>query len=271
MIVLALLSLSCALLLQYVFTIGYYYILFTPLIIFLPICLLFPQFIYHSHCRNPALAIVLGLFLASIYYLGYYHIDMVKKVQGVSIFQVNLTYRWIEFRMKTDVKKSTNGRTTKSRKNNWPDFYFDSGILLLMIVFMGFPRTRLPYSERDKQWYKMAILTFDPGFGHIILSLLDNSEFEKLKSLPLKEIENPSETFTSVVIFYLPNIGQNTPYIAIKEVSMAGNRKVTYHNLYTNAIGSHALKPSTLNPTEFAFFKREFIDKGIGYGDVKKV
>ena len=141
---------------------GFYYFVIAPFLASLPVAAVIFWSVAGGHCRNRAVAGILGLLAAAVLYLGYYHVHFVQTFRpmmgNAAIYRVDFLPRFISLRMKTDVVVEEGGKEREpSSAMNWFSFGLDFLVVIAMLIAVAVLRSGRVYCERCRRWSRRLV------------------------------------------------------------------------------------------------------------------
>jgi hypothetical protein len=157
-----------------------------------------------SHCRNwkvaGALCFVMGVFA----YLGYYHLDMLRRVGFQNWHRVDATPRHILFRWRTDALG--NPALGRPRPNPWFNILFfcvEAGFMGGFAAHMSMWASGKPYSESAQRWLRIARFKCPAGSGDWIARSLANGWRPHLTAA-LTPSQSDAKCFNLCELYFCP-------------------------------------------------------------------
>lgn len=136
---------------------GFYIIGLVPLVAGMAVGGLAYLVVYQSHCRNKALAGLLGFCMGAMAYLGYYHLDFLSHVGFNKWHRIDVLPAYLQLRWENDVvgKPGRDGGAA----NYWMNMIISIGELCAMGAISAVMASRAgskPYAENALCWMNSA-------------------------------------------------------------------------------------------------------------------
>jgi hypothetical protein len=189
---------ACALsvVLMEVFVGGFYFFLIVPALAGLILGGAAAALFRYAHCRNPAMAAILGGLLASIMFLGYFHAHFVRMAGLRALTRVDFLPRFINARMHHDVIRDVHdvgnrmGRQAPAPVMNWlwfaGDWLFAAGVCGGVV----FAATRRAYCESCMRWMVRKKATAPAGKAAVVVAAVAAKQVASLPEWPATQVKN---------------------------------------------------------------------------------
>ena len=145
-----------AYLLYWLFVMGWFLIMIAPLAGGGLVAGSMAASVHLSHCRKPLLAMLIGLCVGAIAYLGYYHFTMIRLLPPGHAHRIDLLPDYVKFRMATDVQREVgrdqNGNELPSPFMNWFTFGYEGLIVIAMAALAGRFMASRAYDANNECW-----------------------------------------------------------------------------------------------------------------------
>jgi hypothetical protein len=172
---------------------GWYWIILLPCLLAFVLGGMMHAAVALSHCRQPAIAALIGLSAGLLAYLGYFYFAMTNLLPNASLESLP---DYIQWRMETDVDADV-GRPARGGEpsvfRNWWAFVIELLFLVGVPLVMGRRRARQAYSSELGQWLERDEVRFRTGARDQIAAALDEGWLERFvaKNRP---ITTPQQT-----------------------------------------------------------------------------
>lgn len=145
--------------------------------------------VWWSHCRNPRLAVALGILLGLTGYLGYFHLDQSLR-QGVPLHRVDRLPAYVLFRLETDQWLQGKGSVLEPQPPaanvppvpqlaavpplwNLADFSLQLLLLTNVPALVGVVAANQPYSEESNRWCVRGSIDLARSDGDSLVAAID--------------------------------------------------------------------------------------------------
>jgi len=230
-------ALAMAWCLNYAFQHGFYIVVFAPLFAAFAVGGALFGVLKWSHCRNRTIAVVASIVLGLLIHLGYYYFGMLQIVGVAHAHRVDFLPRYIQFRIKTDLKEEIgrpkpkqvpqNGPNMIDQGFNWFFFGFEQILIIGMLIAIGWTRASHAYCEACRRWMTSETLKLAPGIGASIWQSLQQSHYADVQER-LADAIRQTELHCGATIEYCPkcaqDIGCSVVYLTLKDVVAPGTR-----------------------------------------------
>ncbi len=146
-----------------------------------------------AHCRNPYVAAGLGVFLASVMFLGSFHAYLVIS-RGVRVLtRVDLLPTVINFRMHHNVILDSHDLGNQKKQPNlymnWTFFVVDWSMAAGLCGAVTLLGARRAYCETCSRWMLSKKATVAPGSARQVVAAVSSKQIGSLPVLPTIEIK----------------------------------------------------------------------------------
>ncbi|MDB6108666.1 MAG: hypothetical protein JWR69_416 [Pedosphaera sp.] len=255
-------SVGLAMLLYFLFTWGFYFVLLIPLLVSLGVAGMVLLAVQKGHCRSRLVASLLGLATGMTLYLGYYYAGMVDALGIESVARVELLPSYIAFRMQTDVirhehspkRDRDEATTTGSHGMNWFMFAAEFCCIIGISCAGGFRRAGKPYCEKCQGWMNRETTKFKPEIGPAFAEALRLGAVQSLAAL-FTSPPKSTAPYTAVALDYCPSLKSGktkdcTVYMSVKQITE--NPKGATLDAFDGAKGKLLLRQIRIKPDELA-------------------
>ncbi len=238
--------------------VGHYYFIIVPAVAALGVAALFRVAVAKGHCRNPVIAMVIGILLALVLYLGSYYAGMLYVWGPEAIMHPEAFPEYVRLRLKTDTVRSTHDYDDSKPRHgslvvNVGLTLFEFGMVLLIVPGAGFIRSRKPYCENCRRWNARETTLFEPGAADELMAGLQEGSARKLAALcaraPYMTLPN-----TTMAVDYCPSLKEGSTrdcaaFLSLK--SVASNVPGVGRDPFDQSKGKLLARFVQLSPDEF--------------------
>lgn len=174
-----LVAVAGAILLNVLFVVGWYFVLIVPMAVGALVASSVYLGVHWSHCRKPWLAMMIGLAMGLVTYLGYFHVGMVTTF-GMPAHRVDLLPWYVKFRMATDVQQDA-GRPNQGPAKpdlfmNWFTFLYELAIIAGMSAEVARRHAMRGYDPKHQCWLKKELIVFPLGTLDALTKALETNQ-----------------------------------------------------------------------------------------------
>jgi hypothetical protein len=172
---------AVAWLMAFLYSHGWYFMLWVPVVGGLLIGGAVALAVYVTHCRNYWLAAIVGGVTGLTGYLGYYFVCLSDLLPPGMPARIDMLPGYIQFRMQTDVIEDAPPAANKQQGKpfsllNWTMFAIELGWMVGMPTLVGWRRARRAYCASLGQWMEQDTIQFPPFTGPLLQSALGTDE-----------------------------------------------------------------------------------------------
>jgi hypothetical protein len=189
-----LVSLAMAWCLSELFDFGFYYPLVGPLLLAMPVLWTALVAVAVGRCRSRFIATVLGLFAATVMYLGYYDICLARLIGIRNALQPDLALDYLDWRMKTDQIRPAEipavpGQNRNEAPLNWTMFAIELSVVSAILVVSLRGRAGRAFCEECGRWTTRANMKVPAGASRQIVDMLQSGSLDRLHRTPLGAVQ----------------------------------------------------------------------------------
>lgn len=180
-----------AILLTVALHVGFYLIIIVPLGLASGLGFLAGHAVTAGHCRNTAVAVLLGLVAGLVLYVGFLYLSMVSAIGWWNFYRIDVLPKYIEHRMATDVIQDTHSYNQPPRAPNVVDhvfnwFFFAIEAIGVPFITLGIAlaSVRQVYCEKCGAWKKSYRSTFKPDTSGALIEALNTGRLRALAEIP---------------------------------------------------------------------------------------
>jgi hypothetical protein len=213
-----------------------YYFIFTPLVLSIPVFAFVYLLIRKGRCRLRWLAIMAGLFLVLLFYIGYWQLSYMAYIFVVfeeepenAPLLFNFKNLWIYFQLKceTSIISTTPGiEPTEPDASDSIASYIFYSVEFLMFLFGGIFGSNYfgqrVFYEKKKKWASSKEVRFRPSDLGEVVKIFANQKWQQLAGLP-KMAKTKGSEITSYVTFqieYLKDDLEEPLYLSLKSMGL---------------------------------------------------
>jgi hypothetical protein len=228
---LAAFALSTAMMLAFVG--GFYFFIVVPAVAGLLVGAVAAGTFRFAHCRNPYAAAVLGFFLGTIMFLGYFHFHFVYHVGLRGLTRIDMLPRFIEAHMNHDIIKDMHDVRNRNQKPapvmNWIWFAGDWLIAACLCGGVTFAAARRAYCENCQRWMVRKKAATAPGNAASVMAAISAKQIASLPEWPETKIKNGA-TASQFEVEYCPGQMEQADvcpiYLTAKEIVQGQKKSV---------------------------------------------
>lgn len=259
-----------AALMFWLFRVGHYYIILVPLIAALAVAGCVKLAVGKGHCRNAAVAGVVGVVAGVLLYFGYYYCGMVYHLGSETAGRPNLLPYYIRARIHTDVLRDTHDsrrddETPRRRKGNvymnWIVFGIEVAGVFALTTVAAVKRARKPYCESCRRWMVREVTQFEPTQLNELTEAFRNGSARSLAAFCTRPV---FATVPSVMLAaeFCPSVKDGMArdcavYVSLKNVTKAAGGS-QFLDAFDSAQGKVVMHSLQLNPDEIAALGSRF-------------